>query len=275
MLDSGWVCLHRKIIEWEWFDDPIMVKFFIYCVSKANFEDKTYRGIALKRGEFITSIPSLCADLKLTEQVVRTCIKRLKLTGELTDKTTNKYRIISLCNYSKYQDKQDNDNRQTNSLANRQLTDKQQTTNRQLTADNNITIKQLNNNNHAQEQKNNWRNSWKNEKPTNWHLDDKRDDFYTPEARALRLQGNIRFYKHFEFDDSKLKPQGITPIVTWLKTYDLPETECDEYGDATAEFHEILLKMQPKTITSWSYFQDIFYDCMDKYFDRKEVQNVL
>ena len=60
-------------------------------------------------------------------QEVRTALKHLKSTGEITDKGYNKYRIITVNNWDLYQ----GDNRQTN----RQLTDKQQTTNRQLTAD--------------------------------------------------------------------------------------------------------------------------------------------
>jgi hypothetical protein len=39
----------------------------------------------------------------ITERSIRTCLQKLKNTGELTSKTTNKYSIITLCNYDKYQ----------------------------------------------------------------------------------------------------------------------------------------------------------------------------
>jgi len=142
---SGFVVLHRKILQWEWFSDPKMVQFFMYCILRANYQDTKYKGIEVKRGEFICSIPTIQADLNLSVQEIRTCIKRLKSTGEITDKTTNKYRIISLCNYSVYQDLKNENNRQDNRQNNSPVTDKQQTNNSPVTADNNITNKQSNN----------------------------------------------------------------------------------------------------------------------------------
>lgn len=130
---QGWVKIHRTILNWEWFQDANMVQLALYCILKANHSDTKYKGIDIKRGEFITSLPSLCEDLGMKMQPLRTCLDRLKKCDFLTDKTTNKYRIISVCNYSTYQEKNEEANRQNN----RQLTGKQQTTNRQLTADKN------------------------------------------------------------------------------------------------------------------------------------------
>lgn len=126
---DGFIKLHRKLLDWEWFDDANTLKLFLYCLLRANWESGSWHGISYLPGQFITSLPTLATETGLTVQQIRTALKHLKSTGELTDKSYTKYRIITVNNWCEYQ----GDNRQTN----RQLTDNQQTTNRQLTADKN------------------------------------------------------------------------------------------------------------------------------------------
>lgn len=125
--ENEFIKLNRKILDWRWFSDPVTRDLFIYCLLKANWKDGTWHGIEYKRGEFITSLPSLSSDLGFSIQNIRTALAHLKSTGELTDRITNKNRIITVVNYDKYQSA----NKQDNS----QLTGNQQATNRQLTAD--------------------------------------------------------------------------------------------------------------------------------------------
>lgn len=147
---EGWVTLHRKFLQWEWFDIPEMVKFFIYLLLMAGHSERKYRGIQLQRGEIITSTPTMMKDTKLSEQQIRTCIKRLKSTGEITCKSTNKFTIITICNYDRYQSEDLTANGQNNGQSNTPATDKQRTNNGLLydirIVNNNETIKQLNNN---------------------------------------------------------------------------------------------------------------------------------
>lgn len=114
------------MLDWEWYDDINAKVLFIHCLLKANWKDNEWRGNKIKRGSFITSLPSLSKETGLSLQQTRTSLDKLKLTGELTDKPTNKNRYITVTNYDRFQDV----NRQTN----RQVTDKQQTNNRQVTA---------------------------------------------------------------------------------------------------------------------------------------------
>ena len=144
---EGWITLHRKFLKWEWFDIPEMVKLFIYLLLMAQHEERKYRGVVLKRGELITSVPTIMNDCKLTEQQTRTCIMRLKSTGEITCESTNRYTIITICNYDRYQGEKVEINGQNNGQPNAQATDKQRTSNGQTTDTNITTIKQLNNNN--------------------------------------------------------------------------------------------------------------------------------
>ena len=126
---QGWVRLHRQLLEWEWFDEPNVFRLFIYCLLKANHQDRNYKGQLIKRGTFVTSLELLSEETKISVQSVRTSLKRLESTGELTSQRTPKGTVIQVVKYEDYQD--------ANTPTNKQLTNCQQTTNKQLTTNNN------------------------------------------------------------------------------------------------------------------------------------------
>lgn len=130
---QGWIKLHRKLIEWEWYKDSKMVHLFIYLLLMANHQDGQWQGIPVKKGQFITGLDSLNKATGISIQSLRTCLSKLESTGELTSKSTNRFRILTLCNYTTYQ-LSDWD---TNKPTNKQSTNNQQATNKQLTANNN------------------------------------------------------------------------------------------------------------------------------------------
>lgn len=101
--------------------------------AKWEFDSQIYE---VQPGQLVTSLPHIvqkCADKNITTQKVRTALKRFEKLGFLTDKSTNKNRLITIVNWSVYQDLSIDDNSQSN----RQLTGNQQATNRQLTANKN------------------------------------------------------------------------------------------------------------------------------------------
>ena len=124
-----WVKLYRKFDEWEWFTDSDMVKMFILLLIRANFEEKNWRGITIGRGQFVTSFAGLSETANMTMQKTRTCIDKLKSTKEITCRATNRFTIITLCNYDNYQSEKDD----SNMPSNKPTTNKQQTNNKQTT----------------------------------------------------------------------------------------------------------------------------------------------
>ena len=101
--NGGWVKIHRKILKWEWYDEPNVWRIFTHCLLKANYKDKEWRGISIKRGSFITSYANLSKETKLSVQQTRTAIAKLESTGELTIKTSNRNTMVIINNYSEHQ----------------------------------------------------------------------------------------------------------------------------------------------------------------------------
>ncbi len=124
-MNEWYIKLFRSLLDWEWYDDINVSRLFIHLLLKANYKKRKWRWIEIDIWENLTSYPLLSQETGLSEMQIRTALKKLKATGEITHKKTNNYSIIKLNNYAKY----NWDNRQDNT----QITDKQQTDNRQIT----------------------------------------------------------------------------------------------------------------------------------------------
>lgn len=126
---SGWIKLHRKFLDWEWFNKSEAVHLFLYMLLKANHKDGKWQGIDVKRGQFISSLGNISNATGLSVQVIRTNLKRLEKTNEISIKSTSQFTIVTICKYECYQHE--------NEQANKPLTNEQQTTNKQLTTNKN------------------------------------------------------------------------------------------------------------------------------------------
>lgn len=119
---EGWICLYKKLINWEWYQDGNTCRLFIHLLLLANYEDKRWHGILIKRGQLITSSEHLAKDLNLSRQQIRTALDKLKSTNEITTKSTNKYTLITIEKYEDYQHKEDKNNQQESHQNNNQIT---------------------------------------------------------------------------------------------------------------------------------------------------------
>jgi len=126
---SGYVKIHRKLIQWGWYKNSVVKDTFLHLIFTANFKDMPWEGITIKRGQVVTSYESLADDLGFSIQQVRTAIKKLKSTGEITTQATNRYTIVTVVNFDDYQSTDENLTDEITSNA----TNKQQTNNKQIT----------------------------------------------------------------------------------------------------------------------------------------------
>lgn len=129
--DKGFVSLHRKMIEWEWYKNSVVKDLFIHCLLRANHKAQRWQGIVVERGEFITSLPNLAIETGMSIRSVRTALGHLEDTGEIKRESTNQYTKITVNNYNNYQkpDRRPTRNRQaTDTPSDRRPTgDRQQT----------------------------------------------------------------------------------------------------------------------------------------------------
>ena len=152
---KGFISLHRRILEWEWYDDISCRVLFIHCLLKANFKDTRYKGVLVERGSFVTSLPILAEECGLSLQQTRTALSKLKSTCELTHTGTRKGSIVSVCKYETYQDSDFASNMQSNMQNNTQSTRnqhvEQHASNMKATCNQHVNNKENNKNNENKE----------------------------------------------------------------------------------------------------------------------------
>ena len=141
MSKNGWVKIHREL-----FNHPIWKKstveqkvILIALIGMVNHEPNKWEWkgeeYEVKRGQTITSLDSICEECGkgISTQNVRTALARFEKLGFLTNESTKSGRLITICNYCKWQDKDSEPNKD----ANEDLTKTSQRPNKDLTPNKN------------------------------------------------------------------------------------------------------------------------------------------
>ena len=121
---EGWLKLHYSIIDWEFSDAPNMLVLWIHLLLHAETKTVKHNGITVRRGQLLTSVSQICEWTGLSAQMVRTGIKKLTATKQITSKATNKSTCITICKFESYQESQQA-HQQTEQQANQQSNNKQ------------------------------------------------------------------------------------------------------------------------------------------------------
>lgn len=121
-MNTGWVKDHRSTLDWEWFTDVPVAHLWEYIRLKANIETTTFRGITIPRGSFNTSEEKMSIETGLSRQQIRTALKKLLSTKEITKETTNGITVIKVVKFNDFQSKESNNNQQITDKATNEST---------------------------------------------------------------------------------------------------------------------------------------------------------
>lgn len=119
----SFIKLDRKILSWEWYRDTNTKTVFLHLLLTAAYKPMKYRGIDIEAGQIITTIGELARETGLSDMQIRTSLRHLETTNEITKKVTNRFSLITIVKWADYQGFDPNDNKQ--------ITSKQQTDNKQ------------------------------------------------------------------------------------------------------------------------------------------------
>lgn len=103
---EDYILINRNLINWEWYNDSEMVHLFIHLIIKVNHTTIRWQNIEIEKGQLTTSQRILSRETGLSEQQVKTCLKRLKKSDEIEIKeikAINKYLLITIWNYDNWQ----------------------------------------------------------------------------------------------------------------------------------------------------------------------------
>ena len=136
-MSTGWIKLHRQLLEWEWYDDTNTKCLFLHCLLRANHSDTEWRGHNIKRGQFLTSVDTLTRETGLSVSQIRTSLKKLISTNEIASKSQARSTVITVLSYDSHQD--------NDKPVDKLMTMKSQADNNEIATDKNVIIKECKN----------------------------------------------------------------------------------------------------------------------------------
>lgn len=141
MQEQGWICLYRDLLDKAiWQNSTAEQKtILITLLLMANHEPNQWewkgKKYTVKAGEFITSLEKIVARCGkgITIQNVRSALKRFEKLQFLTNESTKQNRLIKIENWSLYQGRENQPNKEPN----KEVTKTQQRPNKEVTTNNN------------------------------------------------------------------------------------------------------------------------------------------
>ena len=133
--NKGWVKLWREQFSHEiserkpWCDGYAWSYLYARANYKAGVVNFRNQYIPVERGQFVTSMRKLREIFGWSRQRTIAYIISLATRQMLTYRTTNRFIVITICNYEKYQSKED-ENGATDETTDRTTDEPQKTTNK-------------------------------------------------------------------------------------------------------------------------------------------------
>jgi hypothetical protein len=101
---GDWIKVHRQLMDSAVWTDEWLVKLWIWCLLKANYRDGFYKGKPVKRGQFVTGRITGADELNVSPSRWYRGITRLAELGGIEIHANSVWTMITVCNYTTYQD---------------------------------------------------------------------------------------------------------------------------------------------------------------------------
>lgn len=116
-MEGDWLRLYRSLLDHEVFQDPWLLKLFIWCLLKANYKPSKFQGQPVGVGQFVTGRHRAAEDLGVTASKWYRGMQKLSESpfSVISLESNSKWTTVTVCNYSTYQNKRSKSEQQTNS----------------------------------------------------------------------------------------------------------------------------------------------------------------
>ena len=107
--DSGWIKIHRKLLDWPWFKNPAVSQLWLYCLLKATHRPRRQlvgmKMVHLIPGQLVFGRVAAAGKTGLTVKKVRIALDSLVVNGcvKKGQEKGQHFTIITICNWELYQ----------------------------------------------------------------------------------------------------------------------------------------------------------------------------
>ena len=111
---SGFIKIHRALLDWEWYHDDRCVRLLLHLILKANYTHRRWKGQELQPGQLITSTVSLAEQLGWSRSTLNRTMDKLRGGQEIETKADSKWTLVTLRKWDQFQiDGEDVDSKRT------------------------------------------------------------------------------------------------------------------------------------------------------------------
>ena len=101
---NGFIKLHRQIENSQVFEDPHLLKTWLWILCRAVWKPVKMRvGIEVQPGEFITTYRRAAEALGVSPATVKRHFKRLEFMEQIALKSDTRFTVVLVCNYRVFQ----------------------------------------------------------------------------------------------------------------------------------------------------------------------------
>ena len=107
----GFVCLWRRSLDSQVFQDEGLWKLWCWCLMKASHQNywakvkvgKAYTEVAVNPGQFVFGRKSAAQVLNMKATTVWHRMKKLECMGNVDIDSNTHYSVVTICNWKRYQ----------------------------------------------------------------------------------------------------------------------------------------------------------------------------
>jgi hypothetical protein len=107
MVDTGWVKVHRKIMDKGYYKRSQYVHLWIHILLKASHNETEFMWNGkiekLMPGQFVTGRKQLSVDTGISQSTVERILETLESEHQIGQQKTNKFRLLTVTNWIQYQ----------------------------------------------------------------------------------------------------------------------------------------------------------------------------
>ena len=101
---NGFIKLHRQIENSQVFEDPHLLKTWLWILCRAVWKPVKMRvGIEVQPGQFITTYRRAAEALSVSPATVKRHFKRLEFMEQIALNSDTRFTVVSVCNYRVFQ----------------------------------------------------------------------------------------------------------------------------------------------------------------------------
>jgi DNA-binding transcriptional regulator YhcF (GntR family) len=106
---KGWITLHRKLLKNPICQKPSYLSVWIHLLLMANYEETSFiwnnKKQILRKGQLLTGLKVLSKETGIAQTTVYRILNYLENEKQIKQEKTTKYTVITILNWDKYQDK--------------------------------------------------------------------------------------------------------------------------------------------------------------------------